>query len=56
MLDRIWWFLSGLAAGAWVTARALRRTPTPGDLRSAAVASGADLLDLTARLLRPRRR
>lgn len=56
MLDRIWWFLTGLVAGGVVTARALRRTPKPGDLRAAAAHTGADLLDLAARAVRPHRR
>lgn len=56
MLDRLWWFVSGLIAGAAVTVRALRRRPTPADLRTAAAHTGADLLDLAARAVRSPRR
>jgi hypothetical protein len=55
MLDRLWWFVTGLIAGGWVTVRALRRRPTPVEWRDAALASGADLLDLAARAVRPNR-
>jgi len=55
MLDRMWWFITGVVAGGWVTVRALRRRPTPLELRDAALASGADLLDLAARAVRPNR-
>jgi hypothetical protein len=55
MLDRLWWFVTGLIAGGWVTVRALRRRPTPVEWREAALASGADLLDLAARAVRPNR-
>jgi len=55
MLARIWWFVTGLVAGGWVTVRALRRRPTAVELRDAALASGADLLDLAARAVRPNR-
>ena len=55
MFDRMWWFVTGLVAGGWVTVRALRRRPTPLELRDAALASSADLLDLAARAVRPNR-
>jgi hypothetical protein len=55
MLDRLWWFVTGLVAGGWVTVRALRRRPTPLELRGAALATSADLLDLAARAVRPNR-
>jgi hypothetical protein len=55
MLDRLWWFVTGLVAGGWVTVRALRRRPTPLELRDAALATSADLLDLAARAVRPNR-
>jgi hypothetical protein len=55
MLDRMWWFITGVVAGGWVTVRALRRRPTPNEWRDAAVASGADLLNLAARAVRPNR-
>lgn len=53
MLDRLWWFLTGLAAGGLVTVRALRRRPAPRDLKAAAAYTGADVLELVARLVRP---
>jgi hypothetical protein len=53
MLDRLWWFVAGLIAGGVVTVRALRRRPTPTDLKGAAIATAADLLDVAARLVRP---
>jgi hypothetical protein len=53
VLKRIWWFVVGLLAGGWVTARALRRRPQPDDLKRAAAASGADLLKWTAKAVRP---
>lgn len=56
MLDRIWWFLTGMLAGGVVTVRALRRKPTPAELRAATASTGADLLDLAARAVRPPRR
>ena len=55
MLDRIWWFVTGAVAGGWVTVRALRRRPTPVEWKDAAAATGADLLDLAARAVRPNR-
>ncbi len=55
MLDRIWWFATGVIAGGFVTVRALRRSPTPVDLRRAAVATGADALELAAKAVRPNR-
>ncbi|MGH8928080.1 MAG: hypothetical protein ACRDWH_06995 [Acidimicrobiia bacterium] len=56
MFDRIWWFMAGAIAGGVVTVRALRRRPTPQDLKGAVVRTAADLLDLTARVVRPARR
>ncbi|HEU4916922.1 MAG TPA: hypothetical protein VFV13_10210 [Acidimicrobiia bacterium] len=55
MVDRIWWFVTGVVAGGWVTVRALRRRPTSVEWRDAAAATGADLLDLAARAVRPNR-
>jgi hypothetical protein len=55
MLDRVWWFMTGVLAGGWITVRALRRRPTPIEWRDAAAATGADLLDLAARAVRPNR-
>jgi hypothetical protein len=55
MIDRIWWFVTGVVAGGWVTVRALRRRPTTAEWRDAAAATGADLLDLAARAVRPNR-
>ncbi len=56
MIDRIWWFLTGVVAGGLVTVRALRRRPRPADLRAAAAHTGADVLDLAARAIRAPRR
>jgi hypothetical protein len=56
MLDRLWWFLSGLLAGGLITVRALGRRPRREDLRRAATGAGADMLGLAARLIRPGRR
>jgi hypothetical protein len=56
MLDRLAWFVTGAVAGGVVTVRALRRRPHPRDLRTAALQTGADLLDLVARLVQPPRR
>ncbi|HLT95502.1 MAG TPA: hypothetical protein VK070_01825 [Acidimicrobiia bacterium] len=56
MLDRLWWFATGLLAGGLVTVRALRRKPGPADLRRAAVLTSADLLEFAARAIRPPRR
>jgi hypothetical protein len=55
MLDRLWWFVTGAVAGGFVTIRALRRKPTPVDLRHAAIATGADALELAAKAVRPNR-
>jgi hypothetical protein len=52
LFDRMWWFLTGLVAGGFVTARAVRRAPRAGDLRAAAAHTGADALGLAARLVR----
>ena len=56
MLDRLWWFAAGLVTGGIVTVRALRRRPTPSDLKGAAVATTADLLDVAARVIKPPKR
>jgi hypothetical protein len=56
MLDKLWWFAAGLLGGGIVTVRALRRRPTPGDLKGAAIETAADLLDVAARVIRPPRR
>lgn len=54
--DRLWWFTTGLLAGGLVTVRALRHKPEPADLRRAAANTGADVLELAARAIRPPRR
>ena len=56
MLDRLSWFLTGLVTGGVVTVRALRRRPQATDLKSAALMTAADVLDLLARLVAPPRR
>ncbi len=56
VIDRIWWFVMGILTGGVVTVRALRRKPTPADLKIAAVNTGADVLDLAARAVRAPRR
>lgn len=56
MFDRLSWFVTGLVTGGVITVRALRRRPRPRDLKSAALQTGADILDLTARLVQPPRR
>jgi hypothetical protein len=43
-------------AGGVVTVRALRRRPSTGDLKGAAIQTAADLLDVAARVLRPPKR
>jgi hypothetical protein len=53
MLDRLWWFAAGLVAGGVIMVRALRRRPTPSDLKGAAIATAADLLEVTARMVKP---
>jgi hypothetical protein len=53
MFDRLWWFVAGFVAGGVVTVRALRRRPTPRDLKEAAVQTAADLLDVAARIVKP---
>ncbi len=55
MLDRIWWFVTGVVAGGWITMRALRRQPTLVEWKDAAAVTGADLLDLAAKAVRPNR-
>lgn len=55
MIDRLWWFVTGLIAGGFVTVRALRQKPTAPELRHAAMVTGADALDLAARAVRPKR-
>lgn len=54
MLDRLWWFFTGMLAGVAITVRALRRRPQTGDLRAAAAHTGADILDMAARIVRTR--
>ena len=56
MLDRLWWFVAGTIFGGVVTVRALRRRPAPMELKAAAVATAADLLDVAARVVRPPKR
>lgn len=56
MLDRLWWFASGLVAGGVVTVRALRRAPDPVDLKAAAIHTTADALSFAARRIRPPRK
>jgi hypothetical protein len=56
MLDRLAWFVTGLFLGGFITVRALRTRPRPADVRTAALRTGADVLDLTARLVAPHRR
>lgn len=56
MLDRLSWFTTGLVAGGVITVRALRRRPRPRDLKSAALLTGADVMELAARLVQPSRR
>jgi hypothetical protein len=53
MLRRSFWFLTGAIAGGVVTVRALRRRPTVRDLRKAAVITGADMMGLAAKAVRP---
>ncbi len=56
MLDRLSWFVTGVIAGGFITVRALRRRPRPRDLKAAALETGADVMDLAARLVQPPRR
>jgi len=56
MFDRLWWFAAGLVTGGIVTVRALRRRPTPSDLRGAAITTAADVLDVIARAVKPPKR
>jgi hypothetical protein len=56
MLDRLWWFVTGLFAGGIVTVRALRRAPHPVDLKAAAALTTADVMSFAARRIRPPRR
>ncbi len=56
MLDRLSWFLTGVVTGGVIVVRAFRLRPRPRDLKSAALQTGADFLDLTARLVQPPRR
>jgi hypothetical protein len=53
MLRRSFWFLTGVLAGGVVTVRALRRQPTLHDLGTAAVITGADVMGLAAKAVRP---
>ncbi len=56
MLDRLWWFVTGVFAGGVVTVRALRRAPKPVDLKAAAALTTADVMSFAARRIRPPRR
>jgi hypothetical protein len=56
MLDRLSWFVTGVVAGGLITVRALRRRPRPRDLKAAALQTGADVMDLAARVVQPPRR
>jgi hypothetical protein len=56
MLDRLWWFVTGVFAGGVVTVRALRRAPNPVDLKAAAALTTADVMSFTAKRVRPPRR
>lgn len=56
MFDRLAWFATGLLLGGVITVRALRTRPHPADVKTAALRTGADVLDLTARLVAPPRR
>jgi hypothetical protein len=56
VLDRLWWFVTGAVLGGVVAIRSVRRRPAPADLGSAAAQTGADLLGLAARLVRPPKR
>ena len=53
MIDRFWWFFAGVVTGGLIMVRALRRRPTPRDLKGAAMQTTADLLDIGARAIRP---
>lgn len=55
MFDRLWWFVTGVIAGGFVTIRALRRKPTAGEIRHAAMITSADAMELAARAVRPKR-
>lgn len=55
MLDRVWWFFTGVIAGGLVTIRALRRKPTAAEYRHAAIVTGADVLNVAANAIRPKR-
>jgi hypothetical protein len=56
VFDRLWWFVSGIVAGVLVTVRAVRRRPAPADFKAAAAHTGADVLDLAAKVVRAPRR
>ncbi|MDH4117206.1 MAG: hypothetical protein OEX04_05300 [Acidimicrobiia bacterium] len=53
MIDRLWWFVTGAFLGGVVTVRALRRRPSPADVRAAAAQTGADVLSVAAKVIRP---
>ena len=55
VFGRLWWFLTGIVAGWVITIRALRRRPGLGELASAGAVTLADVLEGTARLVRPNR-
>ncbi len=56
MVDRLWWFVTGLVAGGILTVRALGRRPTARDLGRAAARTGSDVMRFAARGIRPRNR
>ena len=53
MIDRLFWFGSGVVAGCVVTVRALHQSPRGIDLKGAALHTGSDVLRLAARMVRP---
>lgn len=53
MIKRMWWFAVGATFGGLVMVRALKRRPSSETLKLAAAATGADILDLAARVVRP---
>lgn len=55
MFGRLGFFILGVVTGGVVVVRALSRRPTPAELRRSVIRTGADMLDLTARALKPKR-
>jgi len=55
MFGRLGFFVLGLVAGGLVVVRALSRRPTPRELGESAIRTSADLLELSARALKPKR-